>query len=137
MTHLECCILRKFFSIVIRVYQPTDKLKTVPIKIFWIKANIVDQRRHKEEKKVKGQSFFEVLFSEHTCGTKLWEFWRKISIFSETDVYDWMMWESPSWSLETSVSNGLNWNQMLNVTCFICLLYPYILYEYSIFHVYT
>lgn len=90
-----------------------------------IKANIVNQRWHKEEKKVRGQSFFEVSLSECTCGTKLWEFWRKISIFSETDICDWMMWESPAWGLETSVSIGLNWNQMLDVTCvsFVCCIH--------------
>lgn len=36
----------------------TKKLKTVRIKMFWIKANIVDQRGQKEERKSQGLEFF-------------------------------------------------------------------------------
>lgn len=48
--------------------------------MFQIKVNIVNQRGHKEERKSQGSELFKVSLSEHTCGTKLWGFWREISI---------------------------------------------------------
>lgn len=80
--------------------------------ILWIK----EDRKRKE--KVKGQSFFEVSLSEHTLWNQTLRVLEKnLHFLSERDIYDWTMWEYPAWSLETSVSIGLNWNQMLNVTC--------------------
>lgn len=104
--------------------------------MFWIKLNIVDQTRHKEE---KNQSRVRAFLKSHflnTCGTKLWELWRKSYIFSVkwTSITGWCENLLPgAWKLQFPLVLAGTKCLMSHVFC----LFTVSIYLVWIFHVCT